>query len=344
MKHTLWLSQFVLLIMATGKLYSQTQTQTQEYSYGSSPPPIIYQNSSTSLPGAPTTPSSGLPSLPSSNTSTLPGQSSPSPIIYQNSLTAPPVINPSTSLPGAPTTPSSGLPGLPSSNTSTLPGLPMSSSTGSLVQTLYPQTAPTQSYSYQQTGPQFGTPKSPGLKFNPKPYETPAPPTSYLPGIATINEGKWMVSDFLYNLTNNIGVKAEIIKPQGQYIPLSEQLLEQLVAKMFQDANIEPSAIQMNCQPPLPMFYVLVMAYPLDNRIVGFISVQLYEEAKPIRIDMDLNGVWQTITWERQALVASSTEDFAQEINETLKELVLAFTTKFKYYHPADERSCFPKH
>jgi hypothetical protein len=262
------------------------------------------------------------------------------PITYQNSLTAPPVINPSTSLPGAPTTSSSGLPGSPTNESSGLPGLPMSSSTGSLLQTLYPQPAnpPT-------SQPSYGSSKaaSPGLKFNPKPYETPALPDSYLPGIATIKDGKWVVSDFLYNLTPNIGIKIEIIKPNGQYVPLSEKLLEQVVTNVFQDANIAPSAIQVNCQPPLPLFYVLVMAYPADKRIIGFISAQLYEEAKPIRIDMDLNGVWQTITWERQALVASATEEFTQEIHETLKEMVLSFTNRYKYYHPKDERSCFPK-
>ena len=140
-------------------------------------------------------------------------------------------------------------------------------------------------------------------------------------------------------MTPHIGIEVEIIKPQGKYVPLSEGQLKQRIASLFQDADIDPVAIQMNCQPPLPMLYVLIMAYPCDKRIVGFISAQLYEEAKPMRIDMDLNGVWQTITWERQALVAAADKDFTQEVQETVTEMIISFTDRFKYYHPVDKEN-----
>jgi hypothetical protein len=259
------------------------------------------------------------------------------PITYQNSLTAPPVTNPATSLPGQPSTISTGLPGQPTSSQSTLPGNSTTPTSPSLLQSLYPQPAVPPSPNAPVQAP------SPGLKFNPKPFENISGPESYLPGIATIKDKKWVVTDFLYNLTPNIGVKVEIIKPQGKYIPLSEGQLEQRIANLFQDADIDPVAIQMNCQPPLPMLYVLIMAYPCDKRIVGFISAQLYEEAKPMRIDMDLNGVWQTITWERQALVVAADKDFTQEVHETVTDMIVSFTERFKYYHPVDERECFPK-
>lgn len=258
-------------------------------------------------------------------------------VTYQNSLTTPPITNPANTLPGMSSTTTTGLPGQPTSSQSVLPGNSTTPTTPTLLQSLYPQSA----MPPPPNGPVQGP--GPGLKFNPRPFENISGPDSYLPGIATIKDKKWVVTDFLYNLTPNIGIKVEILKPQGKYIPLSEGQLEQRIANLFQDAYIEPQAVQMNCQPPLPMLYVLIMAYPCDKRIVGFISAQLYEEAKPVRIDMDLNGVWQTITWERQALVTASDKDFTQEVHETLTEMILSFTERFKYYHPADERECFPK-
>src|SRR5262249_55362904 len=99
----------------------------------------------------------------------------------------------------------------------------------------------------------------------------------------------------------------------------------------------------LDCSPPLPMFYVLIMAYPCDKRCVGFVSAQLYEVAKPERIDIDLNGVWQTITWERQALVASSCDDFANEVGMTIDEIAAAFADRFQFYHRVEERLCFPR-
>ncbi len=325
MKHKLWLTPVALAMLAASQVDSQAVIQNY---------PTYPSNTSTTT----------------YSTSNVQPAETPPPIIYQNSLTAPPIINPSASLPGAPLTTPSGLPGLPTSSQAVLPGNSTTPQPPTLLQTLYPQgnTQPTVNpnqpqpayLSQQQQVP--GIP-GPALNFTPKPYEVIAPPESYLPGIATIKNKRWVVTDFLYNLTNNIEVKVEILKPKDQYIPLSENLLAQQVSDLFQKVNITPSAVQMNCRPPLPIFYVLIMAYPCDKRIVGFISAQLYEEAKPVRIDLDLNGVWQTITWERQAMVASAPGDFAQEVNEVVTQMVVSFTDKFKYYHPADERKCFPE-
>lgn len=302
----------------------------------------------TVITNAPYYPPSAFTSTSYSSTTTQ-STESPPPIIYQNSLTTPPITNPSASLPGAPISPSSwGLPGLPSNSPAVLPGNSTTPQAPTLMQSIYPQGGaqpgtpqqqqPQPAYLSQQQQQPGGT-----FNFTPLPYEVIEPPKHYLPGIATIKDKRWITTDFLYNLSSNIGVKVEILKPQGQYIPLSESLLAQRISDLFQSSNITPSVVAMNCQPPLPMFYVSIMAYPCDRRIVGFVSAQLYEQAKPQRIEVDLNGVWQTITWERQAMVAAATNDFAHEVNEVLSQMVESFTGKFKYYHPVAERKCFPE-
>ena len=257
-------------------------------------------------------------------------------VIYQNPVTTPPINNPANTLPGAPTSSSFSLPGLPSSDQSSLPGQP-AYTTPSLLQELYP--IPSQPTAQNQPQP-LNTPSS-SLLLQPVPYETIAPPTTYLPGIATIKDKQWMVSDYLYNLPPNIGIKVEVIKPGGKYIPLAAERAENRIAEIFQEAQINPPLIY-ECQPPLPMFYVLVMVYPCDRRCVAFVTAQLYEIAKPARIDIDLNGVWQAVTWERQTLVASSCEDFAHEVMAAIEDIVYAFTNRFNFYHPPLERPCYP--
>jgi hypothetical protein len=262
------------------------------------------------------------------------------PVIFQNSSTVPPIPNPSSSLPGSPTSQPQGLPGLPSGAQNTLPGLPLTSTTPSLVQQVYPQPAVPQAKAAASTSTSSaGVP----IKLAEIPYETITAPESYLPGIATIKDKKWMVSDFLYNLTSNIGVKVEIVKPENKYIPLTDKMLETRVADIFRKASILPTPLASHCEPPLPMFYVLIMVYPCEKQYVGFINAQLFEIAVPERINIGLNGVWQTVTWERQAMVASAPDDFVHELNETLSEIAQAFADKFKYYHPIEERPCYPE-
>jgi hypothetical protein len=258
-------------------------------------------------------------------------------VVYENSVAVPPITNPSGALPGAAQPSASfGLPGQPSPTQAVLPGNASTPTGPTLLQQTYQQPALPNVPS--QPGAQAPAP----FAYQATPFESIAPPDSYLPGLATINEKKWMVSDYLYNLSSNIGIKVDVLKPEKKYIPLSSDMLQKRVAGVFEEAKINTNALLVNCQPPLPMFYVLVMVYPCEKRCVGFVTAQLYEIAKPERVDLELNGVWQTVTWERQALVASAWDDFAEEVAKALEEIASAFTSKYTYYHPPLERPCYP--
>ncbi len=257
-------------------------------------------------------------------------------VIYDNSLTTPPLTNPSTTLPGAPTSSSFGLPGQETTSQTVAPGNFTTPTSPSLLDQLYQQ--PAQPNLETQPQPTI----SPTLTVQQIPYESIKPPTTYLPGLATIKNKRWMVTDYLYNLTPNIGVKVELIKPESKYIPLSANLLEKKIATIFDGGQIKSFPEITDCHPPLPIFYVLVMAYPCEKRVVAFVSAQLYEVAQPSRIDFDLNGVWQVVTWERQFVVASASEDFARQVITAIEEVASSFTKTFQFYHPPLERPCFP--
>ncbi len=232
----------------------------------------------------------------------------------------------------------------PTTTTSYIPTTTTTS--GNVVQQIYPQ--PAQPTANLTTGtpttvsPQTAATQVAPLQIQQLPLQYVAPPDALLPGLFTIKNSKWTLTDYFDNLSQYIGVKVEVVKPEGKYIPLSDRLLESRVKGILQEANITTDALDIPCQPPTPMFYVLVMAYPCDRRCIGFITMQLIEIVTPQRMgDIEINGIWQAITWEKTALIASSCEDFAQEVGETIDQFTRSFADSYTYYHPVEEQPCF---
>lgn len=218
--------------------------------------------------------------------------------------------------------------------------------TPSVVQQIYPQ--PAQPTATLTTGmpttisTENAAAQVAPLQIQQLPLQYVAPPDALLPGFLTIKNSKWTLTDYFYNLSQYIGVKVEVVKPEGRYIPLSDKLLETRIKGILQDVSITTDALDIPCQPPSPMFYVLVMAYPCERRCVGFITMQLLEIVTPQRLgDVEINGIMQAITWEKTALIASSCDDFAQEVGETIDQYTRSFADSYKFYHPVEEQPCF---
>ena len=90
-------------------------------------------------------------------------------------------------------------------------------SASTAISQVYPQPA-------QPTVPNQAQPSFTPLAIPVPAYAQVAPPDTLSPGLATINNGKWYITDFLYNLPTNIGVKVQVIKPYNKYVPLSRKL------------------------------------------------------------------------------------------------------------------------
>lgn len=236
-----------------------------------------------------------------------------------------------------------GTANLPGNDTSLIP------TATQLLEQVYPpppqqQTTGQQTATSTQAGAnqQPETPKAP-LKVIPWQDQNVAPLESWLPGIATIKGEKWIVSDYFYNLSSDISIKIDIVHPRETRIPISEMTIDKIIRSGFESANIRPQAAQVLCQPALPTLYVLVMAYPCERSCVGFVSMQLFEKGKPSRIDVDLDGVWQIVSWARQGMVVSSCEEFPKEISSQIEEILDSFLKTFQFYHaPEHKRPCFP--
>ncbi len=177
--------------------------------------------------------------------------------------------------------------------------------------------------------------------FKPLPVQNVKPAEIITPGFATIKKGIWTVHDFFYNLPAEIGVKVEIVKPTEKYIPLNGLTLETQIKRIFSEANIGADIPITSCQPPLPLYHLLIMTQVYGNRCLGFLTMQLYEAAKPLRIEEDFNGIWQVVTWEKQILVASHVDDFSDQVSQAVEEITKDFTARYQYYHPVLEQPCF---
>lgn len=205
------------------------------------------------------------------------------------------------------------------------------------LQQVYPQPAVP-----RPTAPQVAqAPVRPPLTLQLAPVQTVLPPERYYPGLATIKNGHWVVNDLFYGLPFNIGVKIDLLRPSDKFVPLDVVALQNRVKGILGGAGIVTEAIVYPCAPPTPIFNVIIMAYPCDRKCVGFITAQLLEPAKPSRIDVDINGVWQAVTWERQSLVVSACETFEAEVGNNLARLASEFSRVFKFYHPPVETPCF---
>lgn len=209
------------------------------------------------------------------------------------------------------------------------------------LQQIYPQPGHPRIGGYAG-GPQaIQAPIAPRLLIQRLPLENIMPMERYTPGLATIKDGRWVISDMLYNLPINIMVKVDIVKPQDRYTPLSDKQVERAVQEIFRSYLITPQPYPLPCEPILPVFQVTLMTFPCDQRCVGMITAQLYEKGHPNRIDVDINGIWQVITWQRQTMVASACENFEQEVIRAVSEIASEFGNVFRYYHSLPTRPCF---
>lgn len=291
---------------------------------GAALPPVTFSTAATTVPGAPAAPFTSTVSTPTYGTINPVGVTTTGYSPYY---------------PNYPTTPTATTSLIPS--TVLQQGYPQPAFPGTGYSGGGYGTAPTGFSSVRP--PQVTATETPAnLVIAQFPLQVVAPEEKYAPGLATIKNGRWVVNHVFYNLSPYIGVKVELIKPEDRYTPLSDKQLDEIVRRVFSESRLSTEGfIPPPCSPVLPMFYVVVMAYPCERSCIAMVTAQLYENAKPRRVDFDINGVWQMISWEQQALVVSACEDFEQEVGQTIEKMAREFGQSFMAANPLDETPCF---
>lgn len=150
------------------------------------------------------------------------------------------------------------------------------------------------------------------------------------PGIVTRQGSDWVGSENLYNISPQLGVEVEIIKPPSFPIPLSEDQIKEHVITILQDAGLSPRHSVLSRVDVLPFLHVLMMIQPIDRGFAIYCAVRLFEEVQNKRVFFKPGITWQGILWEKQELVISPPDQIQDQVNKTLDGILSSFVGVYK--------------
>lgn len=193
------------------------------------------------------------------------------------------------------------------------------------------------------------------LVFHPPTLPSLNPSTIFSsPGIATLEGSEWVGSDHLYNLPTSLGIVVEIVKPgagvhvtqspgvdktasvppspSGQNIPLFEDKIKELVATGLKTIHVMPREPIIERGTPLPFIHFLIIVHPIEKGFVVYCSGRLFEAVQLSRIFLKTGITFQAITWEKQELIITPPDQLRQQVEETVQNIVNAYTDRIKNY------------
>lgn len=150
------------------------------------------------------------------------------------------------------------------------------------------------------------------------------------PGILVFKDGTWQGSDYLLNLSQNIGVYISILKPQNETLEITEEQIKKSVEEVFAKANIKPFTLAYEHQAPFPAFEVEILVYPIEKGYTACCNGRLFESVTLPRITLDEGMVFEAITWEKRSLIVGPQAKFAEQLLANVKEIAEAFTERFQ--------------
>lgn len=157
------------------------------------------------------------------------------------------------------------------------------------------------------------------------------------PGVIERNQERWVGSDYLGHLSNQIDVRVEILQSQSQGQPMmfDEGSLERLVKDIFRKEGITPATRFGGSKPPLPFLHILIMVYAIPrNAYLIFCSARLFEEVRVVREKFIPRGDWQAITWETQELIIAQKDKVVSQVEDLVKDVSSLFVKRFRAYNP----------
>lgn len=153
-----------------------------------------------------------------------------------------------------------------------------------------------------------------------------------LPGIATLQGGQWVGTEHLYNLSPNLGIVVEIVKPSTVTLPFTEDTLKDKIIFNLKSAGLSPRDSLFADQSPLPFLHMLIMVTPIDKGFVAYCSGSLLEQVELKRVYLQTGIIWQAITWEKQELITIPTEQIQEQLEKTILSIVSSFGERYRSY------------
>lgn len=172
----------------------------------------------------------------------------------------------------------------------------------------------------------------PALPPIPKPVMGPLTPTYFHPGLMIRREGEWEGNDNLLNISSDIGVNVQIIKPENENIKVNEAQIKSKVEAIFGKGKINPSTIADVKGPPLPFYQIKLFIYPIDRGYAVFCEGRLFESVTLQRFKFDPSMAFQAVTWQRETLLVTPTDRLGDDIMKQVEDITTQFVEIYKYF------------
>lgn len=156
--------------------------------------------------------------------------------------------------------------------------------------------------------------------------------TYFYPGILVSRNGQWEGSDHLLNISNQIGIYVEIIRPETDKLEISKEQIYKKVETVFNQAGIATTTLGPPDQPALPAFQVKIFLFPIDRGYAAYCEGRLFESVDVKRFILDPGMAFQAVTWQRQSLIVAPTDKIIEQIDNQVMTIAQSFAELFQIY------------
>jgi len=152
------------------------------------------------------------------------------------------------------------------------------------------------------------------------------------PGIVAFRNGKWLWSDDLLNLSNNIDVQLEFNAPKIMKGIVNEESLDLIVEDLFKRNGINTYAVPTMGMPDLPSFQLLITAYPVKDGYAFVVNARLFEAVKLARVKLNPGVTMQAITWENSVVQVVPESEFKKDLQAAVEEITKQFCDRYQFF------------
>lgn len=124
----------------------------------------------------------------------------------------------------------------------------------------------------------------------------------------------------------------EVVHLPGTAPTLDQALIEKNVLDLLRNGGFNAYPLTGSPTPPFPYYHVLIITMPMLEGRIAYVGCRLFEQVFLDRVQLAEGVYWQAITWEKQTLVQSSKEEFADHIYKDVNQITIEFIQRFKHF------------
>lgn len=152
------------------------------------------------------------------------------------------------------------------------------------------------------------------------------------PGVVSYKAGRFIGNDNLFDLSPNVRVVVDIVKPKGVTVGLSGDTIRGTVEAKFKKAGLKPAAPSKSAEAALPFMHINLIVVPISGGYAVSANARLFESISVPRVEQEAGAIWQGITWEKQTLIVAPEAELAGLVDSTLDGMLNNFLKRYAFY------------